>query len=183
MKTSLKSLGLILTVLMVGCVPSLHPLFTKSDLIFDEALVGTWKDSDTTWSFKQAGQHGYELLMIDSENKVGNFEAHLVKLGDHHFLDLYPHEPEIAQNGFYKMHLIPSHTFLWIQRTEDTLSLKFMSPDIIRDLVLENPGLIQHEIVKDTVVLTAKPKALQKFLLDHIHDEDLFSEASKLKRQ
>ena len=35
-----------LAVLMAGCVPivSLHPLFTKDTLVFEEKLLGTWAE-------------------------------------------------------------------------------------------------------------------------------------------
>ena len=38
-------------LLLGGCVPSLQPLFTDRDLVFDPGLIGTWKDTDgeTTW--------------------------------------------------------------------------------------------------------------------------------------
>lgn len=32
----------LLAVILGGCVPSLHPLFTENDLIFDANLVGKW---------------------------------------------------------------------------------------------------------------------------------------------
>ena len=36
------ALGLV--VLLAGCFPSLHPLYTEEDLVYDSALVGTWTE-------------------------------------------------------------------------------------------------------------------------------------------
>ncbi len=34
-------------LLVVGCLPSIHPLFTDKDLVFKKELVGTWIDGDS----------------------------------------------------------------------------------------------------------------------------------------
>ena len=42
-------LGFLL--LPVGCVPSLHPLYTDQDVIFDQSVLGVWAEdgSKETW--------------------------------------------------------------------------------------------------------------------------------------
>ena len=56
MKTK-KFLFYILVVILGGCIPimSVHPLYTKSDIIFDQKILGTWIDDpnspQTTWEF------------------------------------------------------------------------------------------------------------------------------------
>ena len=47
MKTR-KLLPFILAVALAGCIPSLHPLFTEDDLIFEPKLLGTWAKSKET---------------------------------------------------------------------------------------------------------------------------------------
>jgi hypothetical protein len=94
---------------IVGCIPSLHPLYTENDLIFEKALVGTWVDEnpENTWTFSQSGEKEYKLIYSE-DGKPGEFTAHLLKIKDKMFIDLYPAEPELkANNGFYKAHLIP----------------------------------------------------------------------------
>jgi hypothetical protein len=42
--TTIISLGFLF--LMTGCIPSMHPLYTEQDLIFDSLVVGVWADKD-----------------------------------------------------------------------------------------------------------------------------------------
>ena len=87
MKTK-KLLFYLLAAIMGGCIPSLHPLYTEKDLIFEEKLLGIWGKSDEYWKFQEAtDSNSYDLTtMIDQDE--GKFVAHLVKLDNMLFLDL-----------------------------------------------------------------------------------------------
>ena len=74
MKTKFMSMtaaGLALTGLMLaGCVPSLNPLYTEEDLIFEPKLVGVWAENAEAkerWTFEQAGEKDYRV--IDRKSK------------------------------------------------------------------------------------------------------------------
>ncbi len=180
MKRLFKLLSVILVLSSMSCVPSLHQLFTKDSLTFDEALIGSWKEDDNIWKFEKESDSRYKMTMTDAEGKSGEFETHLVKIGDHLYLDLYPLEPELRENDFYKMHLIPSHTFMWVKQIEPQLELSPMGPQAIQRLIEKHPDAVKHEIVKDTVVLTASPKELQGFVKKY-HNH-LFDEPGELER-
>ena len=85
---------------MAGCVPvmSLHPLYTEQDVVFEEKLLGLWRDDrngpEAIWKFKRPDESKkeYELIFSDKEGQKGIFEAHLVKLNERLFLDVYPKE-------------------------------------------------------------------------------------------
>jgi hypothetical protein len=36
---------------IVGCVPSLHELYTRETVVYDAALLGDWEGEDTVWQF------------------------------------------------------------------------------------------------------------------------------------
>ena len=60
----LRSLPIFAVVLlMTACVPSLYPLYTERDQVFDPALVGVWVAVDdgheTIWTVTKSGD-GYE---------------------------------------------------------------------------------------------------------------------------
>jgi hypothetical protein len=59
------ALGLV--AFMAGCVPSLHPLFTEEDLVYDPALVGTWaeKEGEDIWTFRKSGENAYDLIYTE----------------------------------------------------------------------------------------------------------------------
>jgi hypothetical protein len=31
-------------ILLAGCIPSLHQLYTDKDVVYDSKLIGVWKD-------------------------------------------------------------------------------------------------------------------------------------------
>jgi hypothetical protein len=185
-----KILFYLLAALLGGCVPSLHGLFNNEDLIFEEGLLGIWaKGNDKeTWQFgRRDGQDNkrYTLVYTDSDGKTGEFSASLGKLNDTLFLDLYPDEPDLNANAFYKGHLLPVHTFIKIDQIEPTLQMRMMNPDIMKEMLEADPNLIPHEILEERdsqVVLTASTEELQRFMIEHANDEGLFDEASDMKR-
>ena len=184
MKTK-KFLFYLLAVLLGGCVLSLHPLYTEKDLIFEEKLLGTWakNDSKETWQFKRAnGNKYYKMTYTDGEGKKGHFDAGLGKLNNTMFLNIFPQEPELKENDFYKFHILRVHSFIKIEQIEPTLKMRMMDPDKMKEMLENDPNLIKYEIVQDRLVLTAPTKELQEFMKAHANDEGLFGEPSEWKR-
>src|SRR5207245_7376674 len=89
--TALLTLGLLLA--LGGCIPSLHPLYTDNDVVFDPALLGQWvraeRDSKQTLTFTKADKNAYKLVQTDDSSN-GVYIAHLVKLDGKLFLDIKP---------------------------------------------------------------------------------------------
>jgi len=184
MKTK-KFLFYLLAVLLGGCVLSLHPLYTEKDLIFEEKLLGTWANNDSkeTWQFKRAnGNKSYKMIYTDEKGKKGPFDAGLGKLNNMMFLNIFPQEPKLNENAFYKFHLLRVHSFIKIEQIEPTLKMRIMNPDKAKEMLENDPNLIKHEIVQDHLVLTASTEELQKFMKVHANDKGLFGEPSELKR-
>ncbi len=189
MKTKLKIIAFYsLTIMLAGCVPSLHPLFTENELIFDANLAGIWTtDSNETWKFKSANK-GYECIYIDKDGKIGKFNGGLGKLKDDMFLDIYPAELNLTENDFYKAHFVPAHTFMRVHLAKDSLKLRAMNPDSFDKLLKSDPNVVRYEQPQgSSTVLTASTKELQDFMLKYGIDEKygLFGkaeDADKLQR-
>ncbi len=82
------SLVFVAAFTIPGCLRSLHPLYTEKTLVFEQTLIGTWVDQDSSvWTFAQSGQKAYDLIYTE-KGSPGRFEARLVKLGKLTFLDL-----------------------------------------------------------------------------------------------
>ena len=192
-----KVLFYLLAALLGGCLPvlSLHSLYTEEDVVFEEKLLGTWledpNEPDATWKFKRIEEpnNAYNLVLSNEEGKKGSFVAHLVKLEDSFFLDVFPDEfpcdtddPNKTDWPYNVFFLVPAHTFLKIEQIEPTLKMRIMDPDNVEQILEKDPNLIKHEIVQDRLVLTASTKELQEFLKAHADDEGLFGEPSKMKR-
>ena len=171
---------------LVGCIPSLHPIYTEEDLIFVPELLGTWSEegSDQTWSFSSDDPTSYHLVQTDEQGKKGAFSAHLIRIKGTMFLDLFPEEREEETTGFYKIHRLPVHTFVFVEQIEPNLKISFMNGDWLESYLEEHPRSLRHENFEDdTIVLTASTKELQAFLLEHVKTKDAFAKPSEMTRQ
>lgn len=184
MRTAKLAMYLMAAALVAGCIPSLHPLYTEDDLVFEPGLVGTWAGTseDGRWAFEQAAPKAYNVTFVQ-EGKPGRFEGHLLRIGEQLFLDLYPEQPEIDANDYYKMHLVPAHTFLRVSLAGDALSIRVMNYEWLGTLLEKDPKAVAHERIEEgMVVLTAAPKELQAFLRKHLEDKDAFDDAGEYRR-
>ncbi|MFA5553604.1 MAG: hypothetical protein WDA68_03485 [Phycisphaerae bacterium] len=177
-----KAVFYILAGLLGGCVPSLHPLYTDTDTVFDEKIIGSWQDADSVWKFEKAADaNSYDLTVI-TDGKEGRFIAHLVRLNDTLFFDLYPGHAEINASDFYKAHLLGAHSFLKVEQIEPNLALRMMDPENFEKLVESEPEIIKHEVVEKRIILTASTPELQKFVLKYQNDPNVFAQPSNMTK-
>ena len=184
-----KALFYVLAALLGGCVPvmSLHPLYTEKDVVFEERLLGRWVDDpnspEITWEFNRIEEpnKAYSLAFSDEEGKKGSFVAHLVRLQNRLFLDVYPSEPpseiedpnklELPYNSFF---LIPAHTFIKIDFIGRKLKMWLTNDEEMKKLLKEEPNAVKHTFIEDKLILTAPTKELQNFVLKYADDKRVF---------
>lgn len=173
----------LLAVMLGGCVlSSLHPLYTDEELIFEEKLIGKWSDEHNIWEFRAGEPNTYQMRVFDG--KEGRFVAHLVKLEDMLFLDIFPDEPCLEQdNDFYKLHILPTHTFMKVDQIGPKLQLRAMDYDKVSKMLQEDPNLLKHEVIEDRIVLTASTEQLQEFIVEYANEEGVFADATELTRR
>lgn len=169
----------ILALLLPSCIISLHPLYTDDVIVYEDALEGQWIQGDVEddkgeflyWEFSKA-KKGYQLLR---HNKVDSFEyqAVLVKLGDHYFMDFYREVPDGCQDDI--ANFLPTHNFLKVQLDEHSIKLEFFDNDYLKRLFRERKIRIKHEKVNGNIVLTADSKELQQFMIKYAEDKRAFS--------
>ncbi len=206
MTQRLSLLGVLLTALTSGCVvPSLHPIYTSEDAIFEEKLLGEWqedkpdsnKESKTRWQFSKAvekpkGKAGaahdtpekpsYRLLISD-DDKQAEFLAHLAKIQDTLFLDVQPADPELKKVSERQLGLlIPAHTFFWVESIDPQLQIRILDPGWLKKLLKKSPEAIAHQVVDDRIILTAPTPELQKFFLQHTKTKGAYKDPGKFKR-
>jgi hypothetical protein len=194
MKTK-KLLFYLLAGLLGGCIPvmSLHPLFTEKDLAFDKKLLGTWVDAnETTWQFSDANkpEKAYELIFTDEEGKKGSFVAHLVKLENRLFLDVYPSEPPWDEKDpnkvewlYNTLFFIPVHTFIKIDSIDPNLTMRLTDDEKMKEFLKADPNAVEHTSIEDKLVLTASTQKLQAFVLKYADDSRVFTEEGILNRK
>ena len=187
MNKRLALVGAGLLIILTGCVPSLHPLYTDEDLVFDPGLIGEWSEQgeSETWTFTKSGEKEYGLVYVDEKGKRGEFIVHLVNAEGRLFLDLFPEEPHFKEdvNDFYTGHLLGVHTFMRVTQIQPTLRMAPLNPDWIKKYLMDHPGDIRHEKVNDGILFTTQPKELQAFLIKHEKTEGAFDEPSDMSRK
>ncbi len=185
MRKVAKVLAFSSLLLVASCVRSLNPLYTDQDLIYDNSLVGVWKDKETseTWAFSNGGKLEYKLLHTEEDGRNGEFSARLVRLGDKLFLDIVPTKTGFPQGDFYQSQLLPTHTIMHVVPGESTVRIAMLEVRWLQDLLADNPDAIRHETINGEIILTATPKEMQGFLLKHLNTRGAFSQSFELIRK
>jgi hypothetical protein len=197
--------------LVAGCVPivSLHPLFTKESIIFEEKLLGAWvgdaNDSGILWEFArfEEGSSGnlpkdlqneskwvYRLNIADKEGHKGVLAACLVRLGDRLFLDIFPDQfpsgesdPEKTKLVFNAFFFLSTHTFIRVDAIGDQLKIHWTDDDEFKKLVEAEPKAVEYVATEEHPVLTASTKELQAFVTKYADDKRLFPQELTLVRK
>ncbi|MEJ2110234.1 MAG: hypothetical protein P8Z37_10040 [Acidobacteriota bacterium] len=182
----IRMIALIAGLFAAGCVQiSLYPLYTPEDLVFDAALLGEWseQDSEETWNFSKGEAKGYDLLFVDEEGKKGDFVAHLVKIRKKLFLDIFPKSKDTNESDVYDWHVMRFHSFIRIKQIQPTLQMSIFNSDWVKEYLQQHPDDIQHEKIGDRIVLTAKPKELQDFIMRHENTKEAFEDPFTMTRK
>lgn len=186
-----RGVALAAVFVMVGCVPSLHPIYNDADCVFNPALAGLWQQEDGKglWAFTQKDARSYNLVYTDNDGIAGNFVAHLVEIQGITFMDIFPTDadPRLKINDMYALQLLPSHFFARVGDIGPKLQLAFTNPDWTQKFLAANPAALKHEVVRypngeERLVLTAPTAELQKFWVEHARTPEAFGEPMQLKR-
>jgi len=184
MKSIITKLILLSGLFLTGCFPSLYPLYTEDDLVFDQALVGFWEDpdDDMLWIFEAGEKKSYQLTIIDDEEK-SDFIVHLLVLGGQTYLDFYPIDLKL-DSGFYESHFIRVHTFYHIELADGRLMISSLNEDFIREQIRN--GQMNLEILKledGQEITISKTEDLQEFILSNGESDELWDDPSYLTRK
>jgi hypothetical protein len=168
--------ALTLALAMTACVPSLQPLFTDKDIVFDPALEGIWaeKGGQEQWVFSSlSDKTGYIAINTKDGKSPASFVAHLTGLGGYRFLDLYPAEPAMG-NDNYAFHFVPAHSIHRIWLEGDVLRTAMLNQDWLDSKIQQRELEISHTVVDGEMVLTAPTADLQRLVVKYAEDEGAF---------
>lgn len=189
MKTRNLLIIAILIAFLSSCIVySFYPLYTKEDLFPNDILTGSWmEEDDAEWTFEHAyfgkkapeniDSTSYVLTVKDDEGNVSEFSVHIIELGGHYFLDFYLEDfldnKDLILADF---HVVPIHTFAKLDVRENELYINWFDQEWLEKLIKENKIRIHHENNGDYILLTAKPKELQKFVTKYVNSEEAFKD-------
>jgi hypothetical protein len=172
----------VLTALVFSsCIFSLHPLYTEDTKLFREDLLGKWSqnEDDEEWLFERMKEDpkGY-WLSHTQDGQTNRYEAYLVKLDDHLFLDLRQEMPDSAEEQLGSLaFFLPTHNFFKLEfENPNALKVNFFDGEHLEELFEQRRIRIRHEFVEDSYILTASSQELQKFFAKYADDEEAFSD-------
>jgi hypothetical protein len=179
-----------LALCLPACIPSLNPFYTDKDLVFDPRLIGAWQEKSQAqetevWKFEKTEDKAYKLVMTDKDGKQGEFTAHLFKLKQDCFLDLIPNDCNYATNqtDLVGWSMFPGHLLVRVPQIEPELKLAFFNFDWLGQQLTNNPSSLAHHWEGDRFVLTATTRELQRFVLNHLAEGELFDKPGEFVRQ
>jgi hypothetical protein len=178
------------TALLCSCIPSVNPFYTDKDIVFDPHLLGIWQDKDKAdnpdvWHFESATNQTYKLTIREKEGKQGEFIARLFQLKHEYFLDLIPADCNYATNQaeLVAFSMFPGHLLMRVPQIEPELKLAFFDFDWLQKHLERNPEALAHHREGDRFLLTAGTTDLQKFVLQHLGEGELFAKPDVMVRQ
>jgi hypothetical protein len=168
-------------LIFTGCAPSLHPFFDEENVVFKEALLGSWiSDSGEKCTFTKSGENHYEFLYVDET--PARFEARLIEFDGLTFLDLYPKGPDNG-NGLYLASLVPAHTLARLTIGENAISIALLDDDWLRKRSDRHQLTLAHERLADgAIVLTAPTGDLQAFVRSNVNNKEVFGDPEIFRR-
>ena len=172
--------------LLCSCIPSVNPFYTQKDIAFDTGLLGEWRqveaDKTEEWKFEKDEDDAYKLVVKDKEGKTGEFKAHLFKLKQERFLDLIPSDCSFATNqaDLVGFSVFPGHLVFRVNQLGPQLSLAAMNYDWLEKHLKAYPKALAHRRHDNGILLTADTRSLQRFILAHLHEGELFGDPGEM---
>jgi hypothetical protein len=161
-------------MLLTGCIPSLAPLYTDRDIVSDARVTGTWTAKESTMTVAADG-NGYKVAYAANENPAHkmNFKAHLVKLGNSLFVDLFPEPP----GDMFCFPCIPMHMFGKLTIQGNTLKVDLFDPGWFNEMAKAGKITTAHTAIENDYILSAKTAEVQAFVLKYANDPKAFVES------
>jgi hypothetical protein len=166
----------VLAIALTGCgdLPSVEPLATPENTIFDPALIGAWSTGDAVIISQKDADQSYRISWIatDSQDapRVVRMEGRLAQVGDRRILDLTSSNP-----GAFA---IQCHVFLLVTPVTGGLKVSFIDSKWIRGLVKNS---LESFTQGDHPVITAPSAKIAAFLLQFGFDARALDEPMMLR--
>lgn len=166
----------------LGCLPTLNPLVTNRDSVFDPAFLGVWiqRGSSTTWSVTHRGDRSYQVVCADDSSRPGQFIGQLANIQDELYLDLIPDESVWKENQFERIHSIPIHTIYRVEIKDKALILHAIDFERLKQYLADHSDKLPSVAWGDRQVITASTSQLQAFVKEH---PEMFANSVELIRE
>lgn len=154
-----------------GMISNIKTGFDEKDL--KESIGSQAKKKDFNGTISMYEEKSYRLKVV-TNNEEQDFTAHLVNIGGDLFMDIYP-KTNYSSNIFTENYF-PVHTFYKVEISESEFKLTSFDLEKLNKLFESNLIRMRHENVEGTILITAQPKELQKFIDKYADDDSVFEE-------
>ena len=180
-----------LALCLAGCIPSVNPFYTEADLRAEPALAGRWRmtknEAWEDWVFEPDGAKAYALTVTTSEGKTGRFAARLFELNGQKFFDFVATNVEFAPSQYElgPVSLFAGHMLGRVEWAEDGFRLALFDFDWLGKYLEQNPADLAHHRGDQgkADLLLADTAALQRFVLAHLGEGELFKKFDEVWRR
>jgi hypothetical protein len=184
-------IGLLLFVIAAnGCLqPSLNPLFSPEESVFEPGLVGVWVCEDETWTFAKQSNEDLDFretysITVRTDRSTGELAGWLGRLDNQLFVTFVLTSDHGVQNKFLARHLVGAYTFGRLNIEPGRLRVAMLSSGWVDRA--EQAGLLSIGLRRSTpmsdVLLTAPPHDLQRFARAYADDDEVFDDQLELVR-
>ncbi|AQQ70142.1 hypothetical protein SMSP2_00484 [Limihaloglobus sulfuriphilus] len=178
-----------LAIVLAGCFPTLYPLFTEQDLVFEKDLLGCWTIEESMWTFEHKSDKTYLLTIVEKEDGQtfkGDFAAHLVKLDGKLFLDITPADlNKINTPDISKICLYPMHLFMKVDEISPELKISLMEPEWLEEYLKENPEklpFVPKDKNRPLPLITASTSQLQTLVKENADNVEAWTKPAAMTR-
>ena len=174
---------------LVGCLTTLHPIFTAEDLMIDSRLFGNWEKAKDKAKVTYRQPDTYEMnnlsaelqsragkiYMLDEKDERGNIKstyyAFMIKLGKYYYMDYYPasEKERRSADNFFAAHYIPMHSIYRIEfKDNNSFNVQRLDGGYLEKLIKNKQIRIKHEVMEDGgILITAPTEELQQYLIKY----------------
>jgi hypothetical protein len=183
MKIRIWALMTVGVMMLSGCYwRTLFPLFTSTDLVTNDALLGYWMAPDSAggWIFEKGEENLYTVTLV-SKDKSTKAVGRLGRIKNYLFIDLQPPQSFISDDN-YDTYALPIHSFSRLQLNDRSLSMITINFEWLKTLLKKKPSELKHEWVNESLLITASTKDLKKFTARYADNSEAFSDTSTFTR-
>lgn len=120
----------------------------------------------------------YSDLLDESESSE-KMKVNLTEIGGDLYMDFEP-LPEMREATRFSVNMIPAHTFAKVILEDGRMIMKSFDSEYISELIKSKRVRLKHELVEETIILTASTEELRAFISKYGDDDELFMDNETL---
>jgi len=130
----------------------LKPLYSDSNLIFEEKLIGKWRGEDCRIFITKGAQEQTYRLKLTGDEENYQYAANLIRLKGAMFLGLFLDESIVNEKDSWGSHLLPD-MFMRVNQIEPKLLLAPIEYDELVEMLAENPESLKPQDAETEEIL------------------------------